>query len=140
MSAVEVSSDVEEFGLTSRAQPVQSARLVSTLARFSVWTVPLFLCLFCLAQAQDHSMRIMRNRTLVVTSYELVDPTNNVAVAPLYNVVLQKDPYIEIHLQNPVYRTQLNRFRQVFQCREVGVFRDARSKETWTIGKGCRPL
>ena len=85
-------------------------------------------------------MKIMRNRTLVVTSYELVDPTNNVAVAPLYNVVLQKDPYIEIHLQNPVYRTQLNRFRQVFQCREVGVFRDARSKETWTIGKGCRPL
>jgi len=140
MSAVEVSSDVDEFGLTSRARPVRSARLVFTLARFSVCKVPLFLCFFCVAQAQDHAMKIMRNRTLVVTSYELVDPINNVAVAPLYNVVLQKDPYIEIHLRNPVYRTQLNRFRQRFQCREVGVFRDARSKETWTIGKGCSPL
>lgn len=139
MSAVRVNPDIKTRGGPSRARLVQPTRLFFTVSRIGACAVPLFLCLFCMGQAQDNSMKIMRNHTLVVTSYELVDPINDASVTPMYMVVLQKAPFIEIYLQNPVYQTQLSR-RQRFRCREVGVFKDARSRQTWTIGKGCRPL
>lgn len=97
-----------------------------------------FLC--ATMQAQDGQMEITRNRTLVLTAYVLAEPVDGPSFVPFYWVILQKDPFVEIHLRTPVSQIRLNQRRQRFFCQEVGVFTEASSKQTWTVGKGCKPL
>jgi hypothetical protein len=100
----------------------------------------LLLSLFPMAQGQDLNMKISHKRTLVLKSSVLVEPADGTSAVPLYTVVLQKDPFVEIHLQTPLSQAQVDPHRLRFFCEEVGVFTDGRSAQSWTIGKGCKPL
>jgi len=100
----------------------------------------LFMSLSSVFQAQDRQMQMSTNRTLVLTSYELVDPVGGTSNTSLYSVVFQKNPFIEIRLSSPLAKSSINKHRLRIFCEEIGVFKDERSRQTWTIGKGCRPL
>jgi hypothetical protein len=63
--------------------------------RFAV----LLLCLSPILQGQDRQMKVSSNRTLVLKSYVLVEPVDGTSAVPLYTIILQKDPFVEIHLQ-----------------------------------------
>ena len=85
-------------------------------------------------------MHFSQNRTLVLTSYALTFPVLGASDALAFKVVIQEDPFIEIQLQNPLPESRLIGRRLRFFCEQVGVFKDQRSQNTWTIGKGCKPL
>ena len=100
----------------------------------------LFLLLFPMLYGQERQMHFSQNRTLVLTSYALTFPVLGASDAPAFKVVIQEDPFIEIQLQNPLPESRLIGRRLRFFCEQVGVFKDQRSQNTWTIGKGCKPL
>jgi len=100
----------------------------------------LLLALSPMVQAHDRQIKISNSGVLVLTSYVLVERVAGTSDAPLYAVVLQKNPFIEIHLRNPVPESRLTRRRLRFSCEKIGVFTDQRLQQTWTIGKACKPL
>jgi hypothetical protein len=110
--------------------------LLGALARSCI--ALFLLALFPMVHGQDRQMIISNNRTLIVTSYELAGPVDGTPGNRFYSMVLQKNPFIEIHLKAPLSENRLKRNRLQFTCEEVGVFSDGRSRQTWTIGKNCR--
>jgi hypothetical protein len=101
--------------------------------------VLLLVCMLPM-KAQDQQMQIYRSRVLVLTSYEPFDPISGPTIIPSYAGFLQKNPFIEIHLRQPISANRVNHRHLRVLCAEVGVFRDKSTGESWTIGKACKPL
>jgi hypothetical protein len=140
MAPVEIRSrEQNRLGAPTR-QAARPDGLIRRRFRKDPFVAALILCLWATMQAQDGQMKITRNRTLVLTFYVQAEPVDGPSFVPFYWVVLQKDPFVEIHLQTPVSRSRLNQRRQRFFCQELGVFTDASSRQTWTIGRVCKPL
>lgn len=140
MALVEVLSREQNRLGASTGQTARPDSLIRRRFHKNSIFVSVLLCLCAMVQGQNGQMKITKNRTLVLTSYVLAEPVDGTSFVPLYLVVLQKDPFVEIHLQTPVSQNRLNQRRQRFFCQEVGVFTDATSRQTWTIGKTCKPL
>ena len=88
--------------------------------------------------AQSREFRIYKNRSVVLKSDELSEVTSSPADVSLYRVLVQKMPYIEIHLEQAVPADNIGKGPLRARCAEVGIFKDRISRQTWTIGKGCR--
>jgi len=101
------------------------------------WPIALALLLTLNAiQASGQQMQIKKNQLVVLHLGALVGEMDESGGVPAYRSLIQKVPFIEVHLIRPVPAKRLHRGRMVFSCEEVGIYTDASGK-TWTIGKRC---
>ncbi len=104
----------------------------------------IFLCAVSLQvgvpplMAQGREFQIYKHRSVVLKNYDLSEVTSTPTEIPMYTVLVQKTPYIEIHLEKAVPVDGLKKGPIRAHCVEVGVFKDRLSRQTWTIGKACR--
>jgi len=107
------------------------------------WTVIVMLIVMLIAlsrvsDAQDRQMRIYRNKVLVLTTCKFLEPVPSTTQVPMFSLILQQDPFVEVHLKQPLSPARLEKQHR-FICDEVGTFENQRSSHSWTIGKSCRP-
>ena len=106
-------------------------------SRLWLFIVALFV-LSQFANAQDQQMEFYNNRALVLTSCKFLDPVSSPGKLPRYAVLLQQNPFVEIHLEHPLRADQITE-HHLFICDEVAIVKEKRSPQSWTIGKDCRP-